>query len=126
NHKSMKNLFLKNPVYGLFLATMMMTYQGMGQGIVSSLSLQSYASEQPEKVSTLQSVLQNLQGKYNVYLNYEVNVVKGKMVNTERLQQARSIEESLEQVLTPLNLGYEKLKENYYVIFIKDEKSQPQ
>ncbi len=69
------------------------------------------------KARSLQTVLRDLQKKYKVYFNYEVEVVKGKMVRSVSFEQATTIDESLQRLLNPLGLKYEKLRDKYYVIY---------
>ncbi len=76
------------------------------------------------KSRTLQAVLRDLQRKYKVYLNYEVEVVKGKTVNSASFEQAKDIDESLQRLLNPLGLKYEKLRERYYVIYPREPESR--
>ncbi len=64
----------------------------------------------------LKEVLTELENRYHVYLNYEVSVVQDKYVPQAVLTEKQSIEESLKELLEPLQLKLEKVRKNYYVI----------
>ncbi|WP_373330694.1 SusC/RagA family TonB-linked outer membrane protein [Salmonirosea aquatica] len=95
-----------------------------GASAGTSLPAESQRPELDGKAQTLQSVLRDLQKKYKVYLNYEVEVVKGKMVSAAAFEGAAGIDESLQRILNPLGLKYEKLREKYYVIYPKERESR--
>ena len=80
--------------------------------------------DRDSKNRTLQAVLRDLQKQYKVYFNYEVEVVKGKTVRSATFEQGTSIDESLQRLLDPLGLKYEKLREKYYVIYPRESARQ--
>ncbi len=83
------------------------------------------SGDQDENMKSLESVLNEMKAKFQISLNYDFNAVEGKTVNNEALQHLKSeadIEKSLSLLLSPFNLQYEKLKDDYYVIFNKEKK----
>ena len=80
--------------------------------------------DRDSKNRTLQAVLRDLQKKYQVYFNYEIEVIKGKTVRSASFERAANIDESLQSLLDPLGLKYEKLREKFYVIYPKESERQ--
>nr|WKN37541.1 TonB-dependent receptor [Tunicatimonas sp. TK19036] len=77
---------------------------------------------QDDQWKSLQSVLQDVQSRYDVYLNYKLNVVKEQRVNIQTVDfENRKVEELLQELLSPRQLHFEKLKDRYYVIYDRDE-----
>ncbi len=70
---------------------------------------------------TLKSVLIELESKLKISLNYDYETVAGKQVNTRVPENiTESAESILKEILDPLQLGFEKLAEDYYIIFQKE------
>ena len=78
------------------------------------------ATIQNETRVALKQVFEHLQQQYNIFLNYDVEVITNRKVSTKYLtnnSSHKSVEGQLKQLLAPLNLKYEKLKPGYYVIY---------
>ena len=74
----------------------------------------------------LKTALDQLQRQYDVFLNYETDVVRGKTVQATSLTQKESdIESALAQTLAPHQLAFEKLKDGYYVVYRAEKKQLP-
>ncbi|MBD0254342.1 MAG: TonB-dependent receptor [Cytophagales bacterium] len=74
-----------------------------------------HGPEQNQK--SLQEVLTALETRYRVYLNYEFSLVENKFVPEKVIRGNCSLEEILRLLLEPLQLRYEKIEKNYYVIY---------
>jgi len=79
---------------------------------VAMLSLKDQSV--PERTS-LSIALQNLENRYQVHFNYASEVVDNKQVPKTSFG-ADSIEASLHKLLSPLNLSYEKVKDDVFFI----------
>ena len=70
---------------------------------------------------TLKSVLEELQAKYNIYFTYDTEVIQDKIVSDQNNKtETQPLEKVLAAYLTPLNLSYKKIRDNYYVIYKKE------
>ncbi|MBD0254271.1 MAG: SusC/RagA family TonB-linked outer membrane protein [Cytophagales bacterium] len=63
----------------------------------------------------LKKVLTQLESRYQVHFAFEKKIVDGKYVNADQVT-AQGLEETLDGLLTPLNLRYKKLDGNLFVI----------
>ncbi|MEM9832684.1 MAG: TonB-dependent receptor [Bacteroidota bacterium] len=102
-------------------ASILLLTIGVGFGAANAQPLASAATyhySQDEQWQPLQTVLQSVQENYEVYLNYKTSLVQGKEVNIKTIKIGKNrVEEVLQKVLVPHELSFEKLKDNYYVIF---------
>ena len=94
---------------------------GLGLAAANAQTIASAAPiplSQDEKWQPLQNVLESVQENYQVYLNYKTSLVQGKEVNIKKVKIGQSqVEDVLTKVLIPHQLSFEKLKDNYYVIY---------
>ncbi|CAN5914655.1 TonB-dependent receptor [soil metagenome] len=74
-----------------------------------------------KNMKPLTKVLAELEGRFKVNFNYDSDRLEGIFININsdqaRQMEAHNLEKSLNSLLTPLNLGYEKLKSNLYLIY---------
>ena len=70
---------------------------------------------------SLGALLSDLETQYEVNFNYASEVVKNKVVNAKEMNRQEALEEVLRQLLTPLGLKYEKLKEDVFFIVEKEK-----
>lgn len=128
----MKNSLQKCRIFGVLVSCCYLLPQAQAQEVmqpvaqqVASIDLQrSFAavSDQDGQWKSLQSVLQEVQSKYGVFLNYKLNVVKEQRVNIQSVDlENRKVDELLNELLEPRQLRFEKLKDKYYVIYDQDE-----
>ncbi len=75
----------------------------------------------PQQQKSLVAILSDLEGQYQVSFNYASDVVKNKVVTLNKTSQQKSLEETLDQLLSPLGLKYEKLKDGLFFIEEKDK-----
>lgn len=73
--------------------------------------------EQQKEGQTLKSVLEQLQSEYKVYFTYDLSLVENQKVQVEENTAKGSVEEVLENYLSPLDLKYRKTGDKYYVIY---------
>ena len=118
--RNMRSLTLK--VFGLLLIT-----HGCWQSAAFSQSY-AYANSgrtvdstlpQKERLQPLSLTLKMLEDQYHVRFNYNSKVVKDKLVSVSSVTQAASIEEKLTELLQPLELNFERVGENSFVILKK-------
>ena len=72
-----------------------------------------------QAVVSLESKLQQLEKQFNVSFLYNSTYVSGKTVKDS--QKNASLEHALKKILEPNNLAFKKLRDNFYVIYTKDE-----
>ena len=75
---------------------------------------------QEESQTTLQRALKNLEQQHDVYIIYNLKAVGNKTVPAQR-RSGSGIQESLHNVLDPLGLKFEQVKENVYVVVMPGE-----
>jgi TonB-linked SusC/RagA family outer membrane protein len=83
--------------------------------------LSSYVNQRflTNQARSLKTVLNDLENRLKISLNYDYETVKDITVKTEILEslnQTKDIETSLKILLLPYQLNYEKLGEGYYII----------
>lgn len=100
-------------------------WSGYGQQWASSIEFAKATSWQEARVArkALKSVLKELETKYNVSFGYLDKVVDGKFIEDGNVIGS-DVEETLRNVLTPLNLNYVKMREGFYLIQEKDQKKK--
>jgi TonB-linked SusC/RagA family outer membrane protein len=88
-----------------------------GQSLASLTSYTLPSQEKGKKGSdkALKAVLTELESKHSVYFIYESEVINNKFVPADQPASAQ-LEESLKHLLKPLDLKYEKVKSNMYII----------
>ncbi|MDJ1479265.1 TonB-dependent receptor [Cytophagaceae bacterium YF14B1] len=69
-----------------------------------------------QKSRALRVVLSDMEKKFKVYFNFDNAAIQEKFVAPE-ITITNNLEESLDQILSPLQLKYEKIGERYYAIF---------
>jgi TonB-linked SusC/RagA family outer membrane protein len=75
----------------------------------------NYFSEEINSPKSLKRVLKELEAKFDVRFGYLDQVIENKSASSEGLN-ATSVEEALENLLTPLRLMYRKLGDRFYLI----------
>ncbi len=73
---------------------------------------------------SLKEILSDLESRYQISFSYDRLTVENKAVKPPR-QKFSSVEEELTQLLKPLDLGFEKLGENLYLILPAPGKPAP-
>jgi hypothetical protein len=90
-----------------------------GQSLASLHAVRPSAQDDTQIAhKPLKEVLNELESKHAVYFIYESNVIDNKFVPVAHTSSVK-LEESLTQLLQPLDLKFEKLKSNMYVIVAK-------
>ncbi|MDJ1500827.1 TonB-dependent receptor [Xanthocytophaga agilis] len=69
-----------------------------------------------QKSRALRVVLSDMEKKFKVYFNFDNAAIQEKFVAPD-ITITNNLEESLDQILGPLQLKYEKIGERYYAIF---------
>ncbi|MEX1241896.1 MAG: TonB-dependent receptor [Cyclobacteriaceae bacterium] len=77
-------------------------------------------SQRHEDQKELKVVLNSLERKFHVYFTFESHVVQNKFISPE-MKITDNLEETLANVLTPLNLRFKKISDKYYTIFPGEE-----
>ena len=68
----------------------------------------------------LKVVLASLEKKFGVYFTFESQIIRNKYLPKEA-KITQNLEETLDNILSPLNLKFKKISEKYYTIFPKGE-----
>ncbi len=71
-----------------------------------------------QKTRTLKLVLKEIEEKFHIYLNYESGLLAGKSVNAN-FQINNNLSESLNDLLSPFQLDFRKVGDNFYIIHPK-------
>src|SRR5688572_26241629 len=96
---------------------MVLQYQsGLGQEYALLQVNQNHANTTKE----LKVVLASLEKKFGVYFTFESQVIRNKYLPKEA-KITQNLEETLDNILSPLNLKFKKISEKYYTIFPKGE-----
>ena len=76
---------------------------------------------QNKKLRSLKSVLHELGAKHQVHFNYDPKVVKDKMVEVDMEElNTQELEQLLTAFLAQFELTHEKLREDYYIIYDRE------
>jgi dienelactone hydrolase len=80
--------------------------------------IQTAIAQKPEEVyrKPLKEVMNDIQTRYNVKLQYSENLVKDQFVNYPNWRYRAGIDPTLANILLPLDLVYEKTGENTYEV----------
>lgn len=99
-----------------FIAWLFFSHVLFAQGdfAVNMYSMPHVVQESP-KGDALTSVLQDVEKQFDVYFNYDPELLKNKEISFE-LNESVDLEHTLRQILNPLNLRFEKIADNYYTI----------
>lgn len=97
----------------LYILICLFTHSTFGQNLASLQP--SGVGKQPTSGKTLKEALSELEARYAVYFIYETTLIENKLVPSSHVP-AIKLEESLTQLLKPLELSFEKIKNNTYVI----------
>lgn len=81
---------------------------------------------QTQPQTSLKTVIEQIEKHYQVHLNYQNELLKGKKIWNVSNFQNRSIDEVFQQVLNPLGITAQKLKGNYYVLVESHENEAKQ
>jgi TonB-linked SusC/RagA family outer membrane protein len=73
----------------------------------------------------LKVVLISLEKKFHVYFTFESQIIRNKFISRE-VKITDNLEETLMNVLRPLNLKFKKISDKYYTIYPKDDLQQRQ
>ena len=103
----------------LLLLTLSSSALLFGQEVASLTKLST--ATQYQTTVTLESVLTEAQQKYGVFVNYKSDLVRNKIVDATAVNQKfSSIDELLNELLTPYNLKYERVEDKFYVVYDAD------
>ena len=104
---------LRTLLVSLCLAGTSLTY-------AQSVALLAYKDQPEQEQKSLSSALRDLENRYQVRFNYANEVVVNKRVH-KVVTNTDNLETSLEKLLSPLDLSYEKVKDNVFFIFRKTQ-----
>ena len=105
------------PIIISLTSLMVLQYQsGLGQEYALLQVNQNHANTTKE----LKVVLASLEKKFGVYFTFESQVIRNKYLPKEA-KITQNLEETLDNILSPLNLKFKKISEKYYTIFPKGE-----
>ncbi|MDO1447441.1 TonB-dependent receptor [Rhodocytophaga aerolata] len=101
----------------LLLIVCLSSQMAFGQSLASLHTVSPPLQEDGKKVSdkALKAVLTELETKHSVYFIYESEVINNKFVPSNQ-PSSQGLEESLKNLLKPLDLKFEKVKNNMYII----------
>lgn len=101
----------------LLLIVCLSSQMAFGQSLASLHTVSPPLQEDGKKVSdkALKAVLTELETKHSVYFIYESEVINNKFVPSNQ-PSSQGLEESLKNLLKPLDLRFEKVKNNMYII----------
>jgi TonB-dependent starch-binding outer membrane protein SusC len=111
----MKKRIHQRLCYGLFGIALFQQVTALGQETASvraRLERPAAARQRP-----LRDALLDLERKYKVFFTYESKVVRGKLVEAE-LPATSSLDATLQTMLRPVGLRFERVSDKYYSILI--------
>ncbi|MDF9798888.1 TonB-linked SusC/RagA family outer membrane protein [Catalinimonas alkaloidigena] len=81
----------------------------------------NYANPKQPSGKALINVIRDLEKAYKIRFNYNTELISGKTIDSVTVRaignEETALEELLDQLLLPLDLRYEKLKQGHYVIY---------
>jgi TonB-dependent starch-binding outer membrane protein SusC len=120
----MKQLFRLVASFGI--ASACFAYSANAQLLASNTRQMPQSSEmRPEspQMTPLKGVLSNLERRYKVSFIYRSELVDTKILATD-LRKTANVEEQLQNVLANSGLTFEKVRDNFYIILLKEQKKE--
>ncbi|MEM9671079.1 MAG: TonB-dependent receptor [Bacteroidota bacterium] len=114
----MKN-FSQITLWGIVLSLLLGISESGNSQSLASLSYRSgdYTDGWQKESITIEKALEKLERKFGVSFHYETDVLKDlRLTEDQQSYDKQNIRESLEQLLTPRDLNYRKLSDQYYLI----------
>jgi TonB-linked SusC/RagA family outer membrane protein len=112
---------LRKIIFGWLLSHVVTLGLGQNQPLTLA-SVRSLQSMQDTQIHSLLDLLKILEKKYGVVFDYNRKTLKSKTVTISRNElQDTSLDHLLMQLLSPLELKYEKYNEHSYIIYEKRE-----
>lgn len=105
--------------YPIYLLSLVLAMSQFGNTQAQDLAYLAPQTQKPQRAHDrleLKVVLVSLEKKFHVFFTFESQLVQNKYLNGE-VKITEDLEETLTNVLTPLNLRYKKLSEGYYTIY---------
>lgn len=82
-----------------------------------------FVSQRHDDQRDLKVLLASLERKFKVYFTFESQVIQNKYIPAE-MRVTENLEETLTNVLTPLNLRFKKISDKYYTIYPREESKE--
>ncbi|MDJ1467855.1 TonB-dependent receptor [Cytophagaceae bacterium DM2B3-1] len=119
----MQHLLRQSSVWLLLVLTSASFLEVTAQSfLLASNSQYPIALQQKEEMRPLANVLKELEEKYHVTFNYSSQIVKDRQVRVKPNDvSVQELDKVLVQLLKPLHLDFEKVKDTNYILFEKKE-----
>lgn len=112
----------------LFFQSLLICSGLSAQGLVPALhpqvAVNASTAKQSQGEISLASALLMLEKKFSVNFGYTDKTVKDKYVGREKLEKGQ-LEQNLDEILSPLNLKFQKMDDKFYLIIDKAEAESP-
>lgn len=82
----------------------------------SNERVDSAKPQEKRRMQQLTTVLKSLETQYKVRFNYDSKLLKDKSIDENATPEGLQMEDLLEQILSPFELSYEKVRDSYYII----------
>jgi TonB-linked SusC/RagA family outer membrane protein len=102
---------------GILLLALLVGNFATAQTVALSTPFPTTIDLPKQEVSSLKTVLNQLETKHDVRFNYASQLVEGKRVNPGASEKSKTLDEALENLLSPLGLRHEKISEQIYGIY---------
>jgi TonB-linked SusC/RagA family outer membrane protein len=117
---------MKDPYFfKKLLSAVLLIFLPMGISAQQLASADKFINDSPSTQGTkkaLSEVFEQLESQFKVRFNFNSDVVENKFVYAQKLevlQEEKALDQTLEKLLSPLNLVYEKMNQGHYVIYEK-------
>jgi len=101
--------------YSLLLLFLVSRNTAANSQVTASLAKQRPATQPRKSTKSLKDFLTTVEKKFKVYFTFESSLKNTRITSDAAV--SGSLEETLQRVLHPLNLRYEKVSDKYYAIF---------
>jgi TonB-linked SusC/RagA family outer membrane protein len=107
-------------IISLSLLLCVLQYNTVAAQVTASLTNQVGPVETQK---SLKDFLVSLEKTFKVYFTFESSLIRDKKISGD-VPISKSLDETLQRVLSPLNLKYEKVSDKYYTIYKEGEKTE--
>ena len=118
------NLKVPKSVFSILLALLFFSSASANeQELAKILSEPEEPLLSQNEMKSLNSIISELEEKYQVRFNYNANIVEGKVISISSLNlDNKSLQESLDLLLKPFQLHYKQIRKDHYIILNDREK----
>ena len=109
---------MKHCTQSFFYALLILLSASLPKSVYAQqLAFRNQSVQEEQRQRALQTVLKELESQYEVNFTYQSDIIENKQVKAPLENKQRDLENTLEELLRPLELLYQKVDERLYLIY---------